>query len=329
MAIVLAVDVGGTRTRTALVDTERIRHPLLLRQQPTADIASLTAYLDEMCKTAAVWPRALAVAVAGPVFGGRSVQVNVNWSVDAEELRTALGIASVRVLNDLEAAAHALAELEPKDYVELQPSGLPIEGNRAIIAAGTGLGEAGLYWDGSAHQPFATEGGHASFSPTDELEEQLLRWLRKRFEHVSWERVVSGPGLARIFEFLAEGEGKTNVLHDRLGSAEDPGDLPAWIAEQAERGDPLCRAALRLFCRLYGSEAGNLALKLMATGGVYVAGSVAVKNLETLREGAFLEGFRNKGRMRPLLEAIPVRVVLFEELVLLGAARCAAKLLVP
>ncbi len=329
MAIVLAVDVGGTRTRTALVDTERIRQPLLLRQEPTADIASLTAYLDEMCKVAAVCPRALAVAVAGPVFGGRSVQVNVNWSVDAEELRTALGIASVRVLNDLEAAAHALAELEPEDYVELQPSGLPAEGNRAIIAAGTGLGEAGLYWDGSAHQPFATEGGHASFSPTDELEEQLLRWLRKRFDHVSWERVVSGPGLARIFEFLAEGEGKTNVLHDRLASAEDPGDLPAWIAEQAGRGDPLCRAALLLFCRLYGSEAGNLALKLMATGGVYVAGSVAVKNLETLRAGAFLEGFRNKGRMRPLLEAIPVRVVLFEELVLLGAARCAAKLLVP
>ncbi len=213
--------------------------------------------------------------------------------------------------------------LVPEDLVELNPGAPDAQGNRAVIAAGTGLGEGGLYWDGKAHHPFAAEGGHADFAPHDELEMDLLRFLLEETEHVSWERLVSGMGLGNIYRFLRE-----------TGREEEP----AWLAEAMREGDPgpliskfaregrsrLCERTLDVFVSLYGAEAGNLALKVMSSGGLYVGGGIAPKNLDKMRDGTFVKAFLAKGRMRPLLEAMPVRMILTDDTGLLGAAHCAA-----
>lgn len=320
--MILAVDIGGTRTRLAWFEPQRLRYPRHLRQYMTTEIRALPQLLHDYSKEVGLWPSAVAIGVAGPVVGGRSFTVNLPWAVDAQELRDCFRIPHVAVLNDLEAAAYGIALLEEHDCCSLQ-AGVPgARGNQAVLAAGTGLGEAGLYWDGSTHHPFATEGGHATFSPSNETEDALSVWLRAEFGHVSWERVLSGPGLVNIYRFLQRqnrlpSSGKPESPHDTAPS-------PEAIAAAAQKGDAACQAALQMFCRLYGAEAANLALKLMATGGVFIAGSIAVQNLDFFKRGEFISGFRNKGRMRPLLEAIPVRVVLVEELVLLGAARYAS-----
>ncbi|MCX8071682.1 MAG: glucokinase [Candidatus Binatia bacterium] len=324
--MILAVDIGGTKTRVAIFQPGNLRLSIALQQFLTAEIASLPKLLsDYIVKVGGQLPSRLAVAVAGPVVAGRSVTVNLPWSVDAQELAAELGIGCVRVLNDLEAAAYAVPLLSEGDCYTLQPGLGAAQGNRAVIAAGTGLGEAGLYWDGANYRPFATEGGHTSFAPCGELEDALLLWLRKRFGHVSWERVLSGPGLVNLYEFLSFYRGEGSSSHD-VAEQGNAALSPEEIVQRARQGEKLCAEAMRLFSRLYGAEAGNLALKLMAIGGVYVVGSIAVTNLDLLERGGFIEAFLNKGRMRPLLEAIPVRVVLIEELVLLGAARYASLL---
>lgn len=326
--MILAADVGGTRTRVGLFAPDDLRLPAVSHSVETASIVSFPDFLAAFVASAGAVVRAAAVAVAGPVVAGRSVTVNLSWSVEARELARALGLPQVAVLNDLEAAAHGIAVLREEDVMVLQPGAAGARGNRAVIAAGTGLGEAGLYWDGERHRPFATEGGHTSFSPTNDLEDELLAWLRQRFSHVSWERLVSGPGLANVYAFLRQRSKSKTTLPVEL--APEPGTAatgvsPESIANAARAGDPDCGATMRLFFRLYGAEAGNLMLKLMATGGVYVAGSIAVRNRDFLQSGDFLAGFCSKGRMRPVLEATPVRVVLLEELVLTGAATCAAR----
>ena len=203
------------------------------------------------------------------------------------------------------------------------PAFTPVLLNAAIIAAGTGLGEAGLYWDGRTHHPFATEGGHANFGASDAVESELLHWLSTQFGHVSWERLVSGPGLVNVYRFLRDthrGE-EPGWLAEEM-RARDPA---AVISDAAQSGkSPLCLQALDLFMGLYGSEAGNLALKIMATGGVYVGGGIAPKNLDKLKDGTFMKRFVAKGRMQRLLETMPVKVILNDKTALLGAARCAA-----
>jgi len=238
-------------------------------------------------------------------------------------MASALGLRHVWLLNDLEASAHGIDALAPEDLLILHPGVADAAGNAALIAAGTGLGEAGLYWDGRRHRPFASEGGHATFAPTTDLETALHAHLRARFGHVSWERILSGPGLVHLYTFLR--------AHRRAGE-------PAWLTEEMAAGDaaaaitragldgrsPVCSEALDLFVTLYGREAGNLALKLMATGGVYVGGGIAPRIQARLRGPAFVDAFRAKGRMASLLEAIPVRVILQDAAPLLGAARYAA-----
>jgi glucokinase len=229
----------------------------------------------------------------------------------------------VALLNDLEANAYGLAMLAPDDFVALNNGTTEASGNMAIIAAGTGLGEAGLHWDGGQHHPFASEGGHASFAPSNAFQIELLSYLLREFTHVSWERVVSGPGLYNIYRFLRD-----------TGRGEEP----PWLGEEIRRGDPaavisqaalagssaLCGQALDLFIALYGAEAGNLALKLMASGGVFVGGGIAPKIITKLRDSTFIEAFVAKGRMQSLLQDIPVRVILNDKAALLGAARFAA-----
>jgi glucokinase len=323
--MILAGDIGGTKTNlAAFEDPGRVGTAIAEEQFPSRDSASLDAIVKQFVgKHSLRAPELACFGVAGPVIDGRCVTTNLPWVVDAALLSGELGGARTWLLNDLEATAYGVAALSSHDFVVLNRGAATAIGNAAIIAAGTGLGEAGLYWDGRLHRPYATEGGHASFGPTTDLELELLAWLRPKWEHVSWERVVSGPGLVHIYEFLRD------TRH---------GDEPAWLTAELAGGDPAhaisraaqegrsitCEQALDLFVTLYGAEAGNLALKTMSSAGVYIGGGIAPRNVAWLQRGNFMRGFTAKGRMRPLLEAMPVRIILNDRTALLGAARCAA-----
>jgi glucokinase len=322
--VILAGDIGGTKTNLAVFAAGgRLDAPLAEERFVSHEHPGLLPLVERFLATHRLRVEHACVGVAGPVRDGRCTATNLPWVVDADELARALGIPQAWVINDLEATAYGLAVLGPADFVTLARGDPTAQGNACLIAAGTGLGEAGLYWDGQDHRPFACEGGHASFAPTSDLEIELLQALRRRWEHVSWERVCSGPGLVAVYAFLRDsGRG---VEEPWVAEALRTGDPAAAIAEAA-RGDrsPLCARALDFFVGLYGAEAGNLALKTMATGGVYVGGGIAPRIVERLRDGGFMRAFLAKGRMRPLLEAMPVRVILNDRAALLGAARCAA-----
>lgn len=320
--MILAGDIGGTNTRIALFDQTSLHKPVAVEVYASQEEASLESILDHFLQKHAQAVELACFGVAGPVHDNRSTATNLPWMIDGAALATRLATQQVWVINDLAASAYGVAMVAAEGMSVLNAGAPDAVGNAAIIAAGTGLGEAGLFWDGRQHHPFASEGGHASFSPTNELEVELLRWLQGQWTHVSWERVLSGPGLANIYRFFKDtGRGEEPAwLRDEM----QQGNAAAVISEAAlAQRSELCVAVLDCFCRLYGSEASNLAMKLMATGGVYVAGGIAVKNFAKLRDGGFLEAFLGKGRMLPLLEAMPVRIILNEQLNLLGAARCA------
>lgn len=268
---------------------------------------------------------ALAIGIAGPVVDGRCTTTNLPWQVDERTLAGAVPVARARLINDLEATAHGIFSLAEDELVTLHP-GAPRRGNFAVIAAGTGLGEALVIADGTRRTIIASEGGHADFAPRGDLEEDLLRFLRKEFGRVSYERVLSGPGLHNLYRFLREAgfAPETGAVADAL-RREDPGMV---ITQQALAGsDALCVKAVAMFAEVYGAEAGNLALKGLALGGVILAGGIAPRVLPILRKGALIAAFRDKGRLTPLMDAIPVRVALNPSAPLLGAARVAADLL--
>jgi len=322
---VLSGDIGGTKTRLAIivVDGPRFRTE---REQSYAsrDYFLFEDLLGDFMRGADVPGRA-ALGIAGPVQGGVAQTTNLPWRIDADVLQEKFGFGKCELLNDLEATASSLPALGADDLLTLQ-EGAPkgAEGNAAVIAAGTGLGEAGLFWDGERHHPFATEGGHASFSPSDDREVALLRHLQQRHAHVSWERIVSGPGLVSLHEFLCLH--KSEDIPDWLQHEMHQGDAAAAIANAALSGrDEFCVETLDWFAHLYGAEAGNLALKVMSRGGLYLGGGIAPKILPCLQKGAFLDAFYNKGRMRPLLEAMPVKVILNDRAALYGAALHALK----
>jgi glucokinase len=269
-----------------------------------------------------VHPDSACFGVAGPVRNGRVEASNLPWVIDSNRLADELRIRKAVLINDVEANAWGIPTLDPKDVVSLnQVKGAPA-GNQAVIAAGTGLGEAGMYWDGVQHHVFACEGGHGDFAPRNELEMDLLRYLRARFGHVSYERIVSGPGLLNVFHFLRDsGRGtEPKWLADEMLHS----DPAAAISKAALDGKcPLSEQALDLFVSIYGAEAGNLALKIMATGGVYLGGGIAPKIVPKLSGPLFMQAFVCKGRMQPLLETMPVKVITNDKTALLGAARCA------
>lgn len=261
-----------------------------------------------------------AFGVAGAVTGRRFRTTNLHWEIDQDALERALG-ARTALVNDLEAAAHGTLVMPPGSTAVLQ-EGRTQPGNRAIIAAGTGLGEAMLFALGDDHYPSPSEGGHTSFAPLDEEDLELWRFARRRYGHVSYERVLSGPGIVLLHEFYRERMGHG----PGLAAARDE-DPAAAVSRAATGGDdPAARAALRRFARLYGAEAGNLALKTLALGGVYVAGGIAPKILPFLTTGEFCDAFADKGRYRALLSQIRIEVVLDELLGLRGAARVASRL---
>jgi glucokinase len=323
--MILAGDIGGTNSRLALFEvTGGVPRAVAEQRLASREAPSLEAVLDAFLARHPATPEAAVFGVPGPVKQGRVITTNLPWVVDQAQLRRHLRLDGVELLNDIEAFSLGLAVLGEDDYVTLNPGAPDARGNRAVIAAGTGLGQAGLFWDGQAHRPFATEGGHADFSPTDELQFGLLQFLQERHGRVSWERVVSGPGLVNVHEYLRDvvRVARPAVLPPELVSS----DPAATIAQAALAGAcPLAQRALDLFVVLYGAEAGNLALKIMSSGGLYLGGGVAPKILPKLREPMFLQAFFAKGRMRRLLEAMPVRVVTRGNTGLLGSALHAAR----
>lgn len=320
----IAGDIGATKTRLAIIEVAGTR--LRIDREASYQSQNFATFEILLADFLAGSPTLLhaAFGIAGPVRGRAVQTTNLPWHIDADALQRRFGFAHCTLLNDLEATAYGLPALAADDLLTLQSGLADASGNVAVIAAGTGLGEAGLFWDGLRHHPFATEGGHAGFSPSDELEIALLRHLQQQYSHVSWERVVSGMGLPGLHEFLClyRQAAAPQWLIEQMRN----GDAAAAIADAALSGrDEICVETLHRFVRLYGAEAGNLALKVMSRGGLYLGGGIAPKILPLLQGGAFIEAFLNKGRMRPLLEAMPVRVILNERTALFGAALCAAQ----
>lgn len=319
--MILAGDAGGTHTRMALFDTRGANLDLITEKiYPSKDFKGLEDIVADFLRTNSAKPGVAGIGVAGPVRDGRCVATNLPWIVDAAKLAAAAGLPRVVLLNDLEANAYGIATLPAGDLAVIQQGNANPKGNAAVISAGTGLGEAGMFWDGATLRPFAAEGGHSSFAPEGDLQGELFQHLWRKFGHVSCERIISGPGLVNIYEFLRDsGRG---VEPDWLAEEFRSGDAAAAISAAALSGkSDLCVAALDLFVQAYGAEAGNLALHLLATAGVYIGGGIAPKILTKLKSALFLDAFLAKGRMKPLLEAIPVMVILNENTALRGAAR--------
>jgi glucokinase len=322
--MILAGDIGGTKVNLAFFEVAGQKLvPGPEAKFPSRDFASLEDIVRQFLAAHRLTVEYAAFGIAGPVKKGRSQLTNLPWVVDTRALAAVLGITYAYLINDLEANAYGIGALAPQDFLALNPGEDGASGNAAIIAAGTGLGEAGLFWDGHRHHPMACEGGHGDFAPRTDLDIEVFKFYRAQFGRVSWERVLSGPGLFNIYKFFRDTKRE---------------EEPAWLAEELRRGDPsavisrvalesraeICVRALSLFVNYYGVEAGNLALKIMSTGGLYIGGGIAPKILPKLRDGTFMKAFMEAGRMSQLLAAMPVRVILNDKTALLGAARLAA-----
>lgn len=351
--MILAGDIGGTKTNLALYDewtTTRVE-PVRLESFHSGDYKSLEDILGEFLTppkpptpvaslgtegtspgkqgdstpTEPVKLAAACFGIAGPVIDNHSETTNLPWVVDGPSIAKQFGIPRVQLLNDLEATAYGIAWLRP-DELEILNAGNPPKKRQALalIAAGTGLGEAILFWDGKSYRPMPSEGGHADFAPNNDQEIELLRYLRGQYLHVSYERILSGPGLHAVYEFLRDT--KKNE--------------PTWLAEKIKAGNPaaeiaqaglqgqaeIAKQTLDLFATIYGAEAGNLALKALSLDGVYVGGGIAPKLITKLQDGTFMKAFTNKGRYKRLMTQMPVKVIMNQQTALLGAASVAAAL---
>ena len=317
--MILAGDIGGTHTRFALFEGGRIVVPE--QKFPSQSYSGLEEIVREYLRGKKIAKACF--GVAGPVYEGVCKATNLPWVVDAAQLSKALQIPSVHLLNDLEANAYGLRVLKPNELYLLQKGNQKQKGNQALIAAGTGLGEAALFWDGKEHHPFACEGGHVDFAPRNEKEVELFFYLKKKFSHVSYERVVSGPGIHEIYQFLIEKH--LEKVSKQTEAEMNQRDPSAVISERGRLNqDPACVHALDWFLSLYGAEAGNLALKFLSLGGFYVGGGIAPHLSEKMKQGAFVSSFVEKGRFKSLLESIPIWVILNDNAALLGAASYAA-----
>jgi glucokinase len=324
--LVLAGDVGGTKTELGLFKQSRDALQLVREHRyATAQFDSLEAVCTEFL--GADTANAVCIGVPGPIIDGRGHATNVPWHLSNDDLSRALKGAPVRLINDLAAIAYGVVHLKPDEFVVLhRAENPPRHGNVAVIAAGTGLGESALVWENDKYYAVASEGGHSDFAPHGAEQIDLLRFLTAEFGHVSYERVLSGPGLFNIYRFLRRESRADEPAWLRGEMAK--GDPSAAISEAALAGrDPICVRALTMFCDIYGSEAANLALKVLSLGGVYLGGGIAPKILPMLTGGAFVKGFLAKGRLNEILKRIEVRVSLNPATGLLGAAHYAAAML--
>lgn len=321
--MILAGDIGGTNTRLALVTGDGPRQLQFVHIQtfPSDPSTTLDRIVGAFLAAHRCQPEAACFGIAGPVRNGHVKLMNLDWVVDQRELSQALGIERVAVINDLEASAYGISCLNDSDLYPVNAGDPAASGHAVVVSPGTGLGEAGMYWDGRRYHPIATEGGHTDFAPRNQLEWELSGYLRNKYgyEHISYERVVSGPGLVDIYRFLCDSGRGVDAAWTTAEQQDDPGAVISTRATVENSG--VCQQTLEVFFELCGAEAGNYALKLMATGGVWLGGGILVKNLARLKASrAFMTGFTDKGRLRALMERIPVKVVLNDKVALLGAA---------
>jgi glucokinase len=321
--MILAGDIGGTNARLAYFQPKNGHFELVSeRVFPSREHRELGEIVTRFLDESGTRPEAACFGIAGPVRNGRVETSNLPWVIEQSILAKQIHLPSTLLINDLEASAWGIGALSKDDLVTLNAGSGTITGNQAVVAPGTGLGEAGLFWDGARHHVFACEGGHSDFAPQGDLQIELLRFLMKRTGHVSYERILSGPGLVNVYEFLcASGCGKES---EALTAAMKVGDPAAEISRAALSGkDQVASQALDIWVAVYGAEASNLGLKILATGGLFLAGGITPKILPRLQGPLFLEAFLRKGRLRPVVESMPVHVVMNEKAGLLGAARCA------
>jgi glucokinase len=318
--MILAGDVGGTKVHLALY--EFIDGKLQNKQDkqyPAKEYAGLEEIVKEFLGTSKA--TAACFGVPGPVRDGRLRLTNLPWTLDSRELSSQLGIQHVFLINDLEANGYGVAELGADQIYTLSAGDTSQIGNRALIAAGTGLGEGLLAWNGRIHVPYPSEGGHTDFGPRNEEEIELLRFLQQKYNgRISYERCVSGMGLTNIYDFLRDSRGmeEPRWLAEKITAAPDPNSVITEMALSAK--SELCEKALDMMVSIYGAEAGNLALKVLSVGGLYVGGGIAPRILEKLKDGTFMKAFVDKGRLSQLLINMPVRIILDSGAALLGAA---------
>jgi len=319
--MILAGEIGATRTRLAAFETEgnklqKVVEKIYMSQEER----NLPEIIVGFIRTEGIPVHNACFGVAGPVRGGQSKISNLSWVIDAKELATLLKLKSVGLINDLEAFAYGIDALESKDFITLSEGSEDAEGNRAVISARTGLGVAGLFWDGNRHHPFACEGGHSNFAPSDNLEIELLQYLQKKYGRVSCERVLSGPGIKNIYDFLRDTRKfeEPDWLREQLSHAQD---APALISQLAlEDKAAICEQTLAIFVAIYGSQTGDCALNYMSTGGIFIGGSIAAKIVPKMKDPIFLRAFLAKGRMEPLLREMSVKIVINDDSGIMGAA---------
>lgn len=321
--LILAGDVGGTSTRLAYFEGDAAGLTVLAQAQyQSAAHGSLVEIVRRFADQHGVAAEGACFGIAGPIIEGKVRTPNLPWTIDGVELALALRLPRVRLINDLEANTYGIASLKQEDLLTLNPGTPRPDGTIAVVSAGTGLGESLAYWDGDTHRPLPSEAGHADFAARSDLETELLLYLQAKHGRVSYERVLSGPGLLDIYRFLRDK--RYFPEHPSIVTAMNAEDPPAVITRAALEGScPMCGKALDMFISVYGAEAGNAALRFLATGGVYLGGGIAPKIVELLKGATFMVAFTAKGRLSPLVQSIPVHVILNESTALLGAGRAA------
>ncbi len=322
--MLLAGDIGGTKTSLAVFSTkDGWKKPLAEATFPSGRYPSLEALVQEFQEQHHFAIERASFGVAGPVVNGRATITNLPWVLEEHHLTQVLKIPSVSLLNDLSAIAHGVPYLEADDLHVLNAGHAVKEGAIAVVAPGTGLGEAFLTWEQDHYHAHTSEGGHADFAPTDDLQLELLRYLQLRYKHVSTERVCSGKGLPNIYTFLKESghAQEPDWLTEQLGKTQDHTPVIVDNALDTQHVCKICTMTLELFVSILGAEASNMALKVLATGGVYLGGGIPPRILPFLSEGRFMQAFLRKGRLSDMLIPIPVSVILNPNIALLGAAR--------
>ncbi len=318
--MILAADIGGTKTILALYRYQGDDWSCYAKNTyPSKNYSSFEDLLSEFLGQQTEVLQSICIGVAGPVVNDQCQTTNLPWSIRRDEIVELTGCHKVKLLNDLEATAWGLLELPKEDFVELNAEAQQAQGHVAVIAAGTGLGEALIFHLQGADQVIATEGGHTDFAPQNDLEISLLRYLMTHHPgHVSYERVVCGQGLVNIYQFLKSIN--YAAVDEQVEQRMAQGDAAAVISSEGQNKlNTLCNKALQMFSRIYGAEAGNLALKSLSKGGVVLAGGIAAKNLSVLQNGDFMQGFTEKGRYRSLMQSMSVKVCLNLEAALIGA----------
>src|SRR5207302_1874761 len=320
--MILAGEIGATRTRLAAFETQGNKLQQVVEKiYMSQEHSGLPEIISDFIRTEGIPVQSACFGVAGPVRAGSSKISNLPWIIDSREMGRQLKLNSVGLINDLEAYAYGIDALESKDFIALSEGSEDAEGNRAVISARTGLGVAGLYWDGFRHHPFACEGGHADFAPRNELQTELLVFLQKKYGRISCERILSGPGIKNINDFLRDARkaDEPEWLRTQMSAAPDP---PAVISQLALEGkSTICDQAMSIFVSVFGAQTGNCALNFMSTGGIFIGGSIAAKIVPKMKDPIFMQAFSGKGSMQVLLQDIPVKIVLNDDSVTIGAAR--------